>query len=91
MIKTGKNCCVLNGTFDEIYVRNWQCDTEMSDDSSRPVQNKVIKKYVDEKLQNVNVDLDPVVTRLDTVIELLTQIKDKPSGGGSTEAEMIYF
>ena len=49
------------------------------------------KKYVDEKLQNVNVDLDSVVTRLDTVIELLTQIKDKPSGGGSTEAEMIYF
>ena len=91
MIKTGKNCCVLNGTFDEVYVRNWQCDTEMSDDSPRPVQNKVIKKYVDEKLQNVNVDLDPVVTRLDTVIELLTQIKDKPSGGGSTEAEMIYF
>ena len=63
----------------------------MSDDSTRRVQNKVIKKYVDEKLQNVNVDLDSVVTRLDTVIELLTQIKDKPSGGGLTETEMIYF
>lgn len=91
MIKTGKNCCVLNGTFDEIYVRNWQGDTEMSDTSTRPVQNKVIKQYVDEKLQNVDVNLDSVVTRLDTVIDLLTQIKDKPSGGGSTEAELIYF
>ena len=54
MIKTGKNCCVLNGTFDEIYVRNWQCDTEMSDDSPRPVQNKVIKKYVDEHTPEVD-------------------------------------
>ena len=58
MIKTGKNCCVLNGTFDEIYVRNWQCDTEMLDNSSRPVQNKVIKKYVDERLEKISTNLD---------------------------------
>lgn len=57
MIKGGKNCCVLNGTFDEIYVRNWQCDTEMSDESPRPVQNKVIKKYVDEMLAKMDTDI----------------------------------
>lgn len=55
MIRAGKNCCVLNGTFDEIYVRNWQCDTEMSDSSTRPVQNKVIKQYVDEKFKELAV------------------------------------
>lgn len=57
MIKGGKNCCVLNGTFDEIYVRNWKCDTEMSDESPRPVQNKVIKKYVDEMLAKMDTDI----------------------------------
>ena len=57
MIKGGKNCCVLNGTFDEIYVRNWKCDTEMSDESPRQVQNKVIKKYGDEMLAKMDTDI----------------------------------
>ena len=49
-MKYGKNCCVLNGVWDEIYVRNWSGDSEMSDASTRPVQNKVIKEALDGKL-----------------------------------------
>nr|DAF49023.1 MAG TPA: hypothetical protein [Siphoviridae sp. ctnpt50] len=50
-----KNYCILNGAWDEIYVRNWECDTEMSDTSVRPVQNKVIKQYVDEKFKELSI------------------------------------
>ena len=86
MIKTGKNCCVLNGTFDEIYVRNWQCDTEMSDDSPRPVQNKVIKKYVDEKLEKISTNLDSMDKKLDQVTEMVKKIQENQS-----ESKLIYF
>lgn len=86
MIKTGKNCCVLNGTFDEIYVRNWQCDTEMSDDSPRPVQNKVIKKYVDEKLEKISTNLDSMDKKLDQVTEMIKKIQENQS-----ESKLIYF
>ena len=79
MIKTGKNCCVLNGTFDEIYVRNWQCDTEMSDDSPRPVQNKVIKKYVDERLEAISANLDSMDKTLDQVTEMIKKIQENQS------------
>ena len=75
MIKTGKNCCVLNGTFDEIYVRNWQCDTEMSDDSPRPVQNKVI-----------STNLDSMDKKLDQVTEMIKKIQENQS-----ESKLIYF
>ncbi len=86
MIKTGKNCCVLNGTFDEIYVRNWQCDTEMSDDSPRPVQNKVIKKYVDERLEKISTNLDSMNNKLDQVTEMVKKIQENQS-----ESKLIYF
>ncbi len=86
MIKTGKNCCVLNGTFDEIYVRNWQCDTEMSDDSPRPVQNKVIKKYVDERLEAISANLDSMDKTLDQVTEMIKKIQENQS-----ESKLIYF
>ena len=86
MIKTGKNCCVLNGTFDEIYVRNWQCDTEMSDDSPRPVQNKVIKKYVDERLEAVSANLESMDKTLDQVTEMIKKIQENQS-----ESKLIYF
>ena len=86
MIKTGKNCCVLNGTFDEIYVRNWQCDTEMSDDSPRPVQNKVIKKYVDERLEAISANLDSMDKTLDQVTEMIKKIQEHQS-----ESKLIYF
>ncbi len=86
MIKTGKNCCVLNGTFDEIYVRNWQCDTEMSDDSPRPVQNKVIKKYVDERLEKISTNLDSTNNKLDQVTEMVKKIQENQS-----ESKLIYF
>lgn len=86
MIKTGKNCCVLNGTFDEIYVRNWQCDTEMSDDSPRPVQNKVIKKYVDERLEEISTNLDSMDKTLDQVTEMIKKIQENQS-----ESKLIYF
>lgn len=86
MIKTGKNCCVLNGTFDEIYVRNWQCDTEMSDDSPRPVQNKVIKKYVDEKLEKISTNLDSMDKKLDQVTEMVKKMQENQS-----ESKLIYF
>ena len=86
MIKTGKNCCVLNGTFDEIYVRNWQCDTEMLDDSSRPVQNKVIKKYVDERLEKISANLDSMDKKLDQVTKMIKKIQENQS-----ESKLIYF
>ena len=86
MIKTGKNCCVLNGTFDEIYVRNWQCDTEMLDDSPRPVQNKVIKKYVDEKLEKISANLDSMDKKLDQVTEMVKKMQENQS-----ESKLIYF
>lgn len=86
MIKTGKNCCVLNGTFDEIYVRNWQCDTEMLDDSPRPVQNKVIKKYVDERLEKISANLDSMDKKLDQVTEMVKKIQENQS-----ESKLIYF
>ena len=86
MIKTGKNCCVLNGTFDEIYVRNWQCDTEMSDGSPRPVQNKVIKKYVDERLEALSANLDSMDKTLDQVTEMIKKIQENQS-----ESKLIYF
>ena len=86
MIKTGKNCCVLNGTFDEIYVRNWQCDTEMSDDSPRPVQNKVIKKYVEERLEASSANLDSMDKTLDQVTEMIKKIQENQS-----ESKLIYF
>ena len=86
MIKTGKNCCVLNGTFDEIYVRNWQCDTEMSDDSPRPVQNKVIKIYVDERLEKISTNLDSMDKKLDQVTEMVKKIQENQS-----ESKLIYF
>lgn len=86
MIKTGKNCCVLNGTFDEIYVRNWQCDTEMSDDSPRPVQNKVIKKYVDERLEKISANLDSMDKKLDQVTEMVKKMQEN-----QLESKLIYF
>ena len=86
MIKTGKNCCVLTGTFDEIYVRNWQCDTEMSDDSPRPVQNKIIKKYVDERLEAISANLDSMDKTLDQVTEMIKKIQENQS-----ESKLIYF
>ena len=86
MIKTGKNYCVLNGTFDEIYVRNWQCDTEMLDDSSRPVQNKVIKKYVDERLEKISTNLDSMDKKLDQVTEMVKKMQENQS-----ESKLIYF
>lgn len=69
MIKAGKNCCVLTGTFDEIYVMNWQGDSEMSDVSPRPVQNKVIKQYIDNLLSQMQVSLQEMsdqITALQT-------------------------
>lgn len=87
MIKTGKNCCVLNGTFDEIYVRNWQCDIEMSDDSPRPVQNKVIKKYVDERLEKISTNLDSLDKKLDQVTEIIKKIQENQS----EESKLVYF
>ena len=76
MIKGGKNCCVLNGTFDEIYVRNWQCDTEMSDESSRPVQNKVIKKYVDEMLAKMDADIATINGSIEEIKREVGEIKN---------------
>lgn len=76
MIKGGKNCCVLNGTFDEIYVRNWQCDTEMSDESLRPVQNKVIKKYVDEMLAKMDTDIVAINDSIGEIKREVGEIKN---------------
>lgn len=83
MIKAGKNCCVLNGTFDEIYVRNWKCDDEMSDTSTAPVQNKVIKQYVDNALKNIPdlVEIRSDITKIESELE---KIQESNPG-------MIYF
>lgn len=83
MIKAGKNCCVLNGTFDEIYVRNWKCDDKMSDTSTAPVQNKVIKQYVDNALKNMPdlVEIRSDITKIESELE---KIQESNPG-------MIYF
>lgn len=79
MTKGGKNCCVLNGTFDEIYVRNWQCDAEMSDDSLRPVQNKVIKKYVDKILSKMETDISAINDGIEEIKKEVDEIKNNDS------------
>ena len=83
MIKAGKNCCVLNGTFDEIYVRNWKCDDEMSDTSTAPVQNKVIKQYVDNALKNIPdlVEIRSDITKIESELEKIPE----------SNPGMIYF
>lgn len=70
-----KNLAILPGAFDEIYVRNWKCDEEMSDSSTSPVQNKVIKEYVDNSLNNIQ-DVKDIQKELSTVKEEVQKIKD---------------
>lgn len=82
-----KNLCILNGAWDEIYVRNWECDTEMSDASVRPVQNKVIKQYVDEKLEKIDTNLDSISKKLDEVVDVVKNMQEKPL----EESKLIYF
>lgn len=83
MIKAGKNCCVLNGTFGEIYVRNWKCDDEMSDTSTAPVQNKVIKQYVDNAFKNIPdlVEIRSDITKIESELEKIQE----------SNPDMIYF
>lgn len=83
MIKPGKNCCVLSGAFDEIYVRNWQCDDEMSDTSTAPVQNKVIKQYIDNALKNIP-ELSDVRADVEEIKKGLEEIN-------RSGLDMIYF
>ena len=70
-----KNLAILPGAFEEIYVRNWKCDEEMSDSSTAPVQNKVIKEYVDNSLNNIP-DVKDIQKELSTVKEEVQKIKD---------------
>ena len=70
-----KNLSILSGAFDEIYVRNWKCDEEMSGSSTAPVQNKVIKEYVDNSLNNIQ-DIKDIQKELSTVKEEVQKIKD---------------
>jgi len=70
-----KNVAILPGAFDEIYVRNWKCDEKMSDSSTAPVQNKVIKEYVDNSLSNIK-DVKDIQKELSVVKEEVQKIKD---------------
>ena len=58
----------------------------MSDDSPRPVQNKVIKKYVDERLEAISANLDSMDKTLDQVTEMIKKIQENQS-----ESKLIYF
>ena len=70
-----KNLAMLPGAFEESYVRNWKCDEEMSDSSTAPVQNKVIKEYVDNSLNNIQ-DVKDIQKELSAVKEEVQKIKD---------------
>ena len=68
-----KKALLGNGTWEKVVIN---VDTAMSDTSKNPVQNKVIKKYVDEK----QVNIDGVTLTLDearNVIKLADTLKDK--------------
>lgn len=45
-----------------------EIDTEMSDESENPVQNKVIKFYVDDKVGNIENALDNIISIQETLI-----------------------
>ena len=70
-----KNLAILPGAFEEIYVRNCKCDEEKSDSSTAPVQNKVIKEYVDNSLNNIQ-DVKDIQKELSAVKEEVQKIKD---------------
>nr|DAV13239.1 MAG TPA: Potassium voltage-gated channel subfamily KQT, Disease mutation, Glycoprotein, Ion.0A [Caudoviricetes sp.] len=58
----------------------------MLDDSPRPVQNKVIKKYVDERLEKISTNLDSMDKKLDQVTEMVKKMQENQS-----ESKLIYF
>ena len=61
-------------------------DAAMSDTSENPVQNKVIKKYVDERLEAISANLDSMDKTLDQVTEMIKKIQENQS-----ESKLIYF
>ena len=61
-------------------------DAAMSDTSENPVQNKVIKKYVDERLEKISTNLDSMDKKLDQVTEMVKKMQENQS-----ESKLIYF
>lgn len=79
-----------DGTYREV---TFEVDNEMSDESENPVQNKVVKKYVDDKLitkaDNITYDEDTSELQLKSGDEVLSTviIEGGGSGGGVKLAE----
>lgn len=71
-----------DGTYKEVTV---DVDTEMSDESENPVQNKVVKRYVDDKLitkaDNITYDEDTSELQLKSGDEVLSTVIIEGGGG----------
>lgn len=75
-----------DGTYKEVTV---DVDTEMSDESENPVQNKVVKKYVDDvdnklktKADNITYNEDTSELQLKSGDEVLSTVIIEGGGGG---------
>ena len=68
-----------NAVVKEITNSNITIDTEMSDTSENAVQNKVIKKYVDDMAGDIETALDNIIAEQESIIA----IQNALIGGGS--------
>ena len=69
----------LSTNFVKDYV-DIDVDAELSDTSENPVQNKVIKSYIDNAVQNVEIDVDDALSG-----------ESKSGGGESSSARKKAF
>lgn len=55
-------------------------DTEMSDTSTNPVQNKVIKEYVDVEVNTINQEIDSIGTSISDTNQKVEQLNSQVDG-----------
>lgn len=64
-------------------------DTQMSDTSENAVQNKVIKKYVDDEVEDAKMYAEEMANDAEAAAKKYTDEKIKNSGGGGTIDESV--
>jgi hypothetical protein len=64
-------------------------DTEMSDESENVVQNKVIKKYVDDEIVTLEGYAEEVANAAEESAKRYTDEKISQGGGGSIDPELL--
>ena len=57
-----------------------EADTEMSDTSTNPVQNKVIKEYVDVEVNTINQEIDSIGTSIADTNQKVEQLNSQVDG-----------